>query len=214
MQSLFRLASIVGVGIFVAVAPVFAQTPASGTTDPGIQKRMENQEQRIDQGVQSGALTPRETGKLETEQAKIQQTEERMKSDGKLTPKERQRLNQMQDRSSRDIYNQKHDAQAAHVGAGAPSGNANDPRVQKRMQNQDRRIDQGVKNGELTPKEAGRLEADQARIQQTEKRMKSDGNLTGQERQKLNTMQDRASDRIYQQKHDRQQAPVKQGPKN
>jgi tellurite resistance protein len=137
-----------------------------------------------------------------------------MKSDGKLTPKERQRLNQMQDRENRDIYNQKHDAQTANVGAGAPSGKANDPRVQKRMQNQDRRIDQGVKSGELTPKEAGRIEADQARVQQTEERMKSDGNLTGQERQKLNTMQDRTSDRIYQQKHDRQRAPVKQGPKN
>jgi hypothetical protein len=213
MQSLFRLAFIVGVGVFVAAAPAFAQTPASGTTDPGIQKRMENQDQRIDQGVQSGALTPRETGKLEADQAKIQQTEERMKSDGKLTPKERQRLNQMQDRDSRAIFNQKHDAQTANVGAGAP-GNANAPGVQKRMQNQDRRIEQGVKSGELTPKEAGRLEADQARIQQTEERMKSDGNLTGQERQKLNTKQDRASDRIYQQKHDRQRAPVKQGPKN
>jgi hypothetical protein len=213
MQSLFRLAFIVGVGVFVAAAPAFAQTPASGTTDPGIQKRMENQDQRIDQGVQSGALTPRETGKLEADQAKIQQTEERMKSDGKLTPKERQRLNQMQDRESRNIYNQKHDAQTANVGAGAP-GNANAPGVQKRMQNQDRRIDQGVKSGELTPKEAGRLETDQARIQQTEERMKSDGNLTGQERQKLNTMQDRASDRIDQQKHDRQRAPVKQGPNN
>jgi tellurite resistance protein len=213
MQSLFRLAFIVGVGIFVAAAPAFAQTPASGTTDPGIQKRMENQDQRIDQGVQSGALTPRETGRLEADQARIQQTEERMKSDGNLTGQERQKLNNMQDRSSRNIYNQKHDAQAANVGVGAP-GNANDPRVQKRMQNQDRRIDQGVKSGELTPKEAGRLEADQARIQQTEERMKSDGNLTGQERQKLNSMQDRASDRIDQQKHDRQRAPVKQGPKN
>jgi tellurite resistance protein len=197
----------------VAAAPAFAQAPASGTTDPGIQKRMQNQDHRIDQGIQSGALTPRETGKLEAEQAKTQQAEERMKSDGKLTPKERQRLNQMQDRSSRDIYNQKHDAQTANVGAGA-QGNAKDPRVQKRMQNQDRRIGQGVKSGELTPKEAGRLEADQARIQQTEERMKSDGNLTGQERQKLNTMQDRTSDRIDQQKHDRQRAPVKQGPKN
>lgn len=214
MQSLLRVAFIVGFCIFVAAAPVFAQAQASGTTDPGIQKRMQNQGQRIDQGVQSGALTPRETGKLETEQAKIQQAEERMKSDGNLTPKERQRLNRMQDRSSRDIYNQKHDAQAANVGGGALPGNANDPRVQKRMQNQERRIDQGVKSGELTPKEAGRLEANQARIQQTEERMKSDGNLTGQERQKLSGMQDRASDRIYQQKHDRQGAPVKQGPKN
>jgi tellurite resistance protein len=183
-------------------------------TDPGIQKRMENQDQRIDQGVQSGALTPRETGKLEADQAKIKQAEERMKSDGKLTPKERQRLNQMQDRESRDIYKQKHDAQTGNVGAGPSSGKANNPRVQKRLQNQDRRIEQGVKSGELTPKEAGRLETDQARIRQTEERMKSDGNLSGQERQKINTMQNRASDRIYQQKHDNQRAPVKQNPKN
>jgi hypothetical protein len=103
---------------------------------------------------------------------------------------------------------------AAPAFAQTPASGTTDPGIQKRMQNQDRRIDQGVKSGELTPKEAGRLEADQARIQQTEERMKSDGNLTGQERQKLNTKQDRASDRIYQQKHDHQRAPVKQGPKN
>jgi hypothetical protein len=118
MQSLFRLAVIVGVGIFLATAPVFVQTPASGTTDPGIQKRMENQDQRIDQGVQSGALTPRETGKLEAEQAKIQQAEERIKSDGKLTPKERQKLNTMQDRASDRIDQQKHDRQRAPVKQG------------------------------------------------------------------------------------------------
>jgi tellurite resistance protein len=194
-------------------ANVGAGAPGNAN-DPRVQKRLQNQDQRIDQGVKSGTLTPKEAGRLEADQARVQQTEERMKSDGNLTGQERQKLNNMQDRSSRNIYNQKHDAQTANVGAGAPSGKGNDPRVQKRMQNQDRRIDQGVKSGELTPKEAGRLETDQARIQQTEERMKSDGNLTGQERQKLNTMQDRASDRIDQQKHDRQRAPVKQGPKN
>jgi hypothetical protein len=118
MQSLFRLAFIVGVGIFVAAAPAFAQAPASGTTDPGIQKRMQNQEQRIDQGVQSGTLTPRETGKLETDQARIQQTEERMKSDGNLTGQERQKLNTMQDRTSDRIDQQKHDRQRAPVKQG------------------------------------------------------------------------------------------------
>ena len=118
MKSLFRLAFIVGVGIFVAAAPAFAQAPASGTTDPGVQKRMQNQEQRIDQGVQSGALTPRETGKLEADQARIQQTEERMKSDGNLTGQERQKLNNMQDRTSNRIYQQKHDRQRAPVNQG------------------------------------------------------------------------------------------------
>jgi len=76
---------------------------------------MQNQEQRIDQGVSSGALTPKEAGKLEAEQAKIRQTEQRMKSDGQLTPNERQKLNNMQDRSSQHIYNQKHDRQKVNT---------------------------------------------------------------------------------------------------
>jgi hypothetical protein len=59
-------------------------------------------------------LTPREAGKLEAEQAQIEQTKERMQSDGQLTGKERQRLDNMQDRSSQRIYRQKHDAQKAN----------------------------------------------------------------------------------------------------
>jgi hypothetical protein len=209
MHSAFKFAFIAGLAFLVAAEVAYgqAQAPNYGTNDPGIQQRMQNQEQRIDQGVKSGALTPKETGRIEAEQAKIQQTEQRMKSDGQLTPKERQKLRNMQDRSSRHIYNQKHDAQTANVGSsGADIGSMKDPRIQRRMQNMEQRIDQGVKSGELTPKEAGKLEAEQARIKQAESRMKSDGNLTGQERQKLHTMQDRSSNNIYRQKHDRQKA--------
>jgi hypothetical protein len=209
MHSAFKFAFIAGLAFLVAAEVAYgqAQAPNYGTNDPGIQQRMQNQEQRIDQGVKSGALTPKETGRIEAEQAKIQQTEQRMKSDGQLTPKERQKLRNMQDRSSRHIYNQKHDAQTANVGSsGADIGSMKDPRIQRRMQNMEQRIDQGVKSGELTPKEAGKLEAEQARIKQAESRMKSDGNLTGQERQKLHSMQDRSSNHIYRQKHDRQKA--------
>ena len=208
MHSFFKFAFIVGLGFLVAAEVAYGQSqaPGTGTNDPGIQQRMQNQESRIDQGVQSGSLTPKEAGKLEAEQAKIQQTEQRMKSDGQLTPKERERLHNMQDRSSRHIYNQKHDAQTANVGSsgGAAIGSMKDPGIQRRMQNMEQRIDQGIQSGELTPKEAGKLEAEQAKIRQTEQRMKSDGNLTGKERQKLHNMQDRSSDRIYRQKHDRQ----------
>ena len=88
---------------------------AAQTNDPGIQKRMDNQEKRIDWGVQSGQLTPREAGRLEADQARIQQKEQRMKSDGKLNRKERARLHQNQDRASRHIYKQKHDRQRVPV---------------------------------------------------------------------------------------------------
>ena len=116
-NSLLKFAFIAGLTFLVAAEVAYgqAQAPNYGTNDPGIQQRMQNQEQRIDQGVKSGALTPKEAGRLETEQTKIQQTEQRMKSDGKLTPKERQKLQNMQDRSSQHIYNQKHDAQTANV---------------------------------------------------------------------------------------------------
>jgi len=213
MHSAFKFAFIAGLAFLVAAEVAYgqAQAPNYGTNDPGIQQRMQNQEQRIDQGVAGGALTPKEAGRLEAEQAKIQQTEQRMKSDGQLTPKERQKLRNMHDRSSRHIYNQKHDAQTANVGrsGGSAPGSMKDPGIQRRMQNMEQRIDQGVKSGALTPKEAGKLEAEQARIQQAESRMKSDGNLTGQERQKLHNMQDRSSNHIYRQKHDRQKVNTK-----
>jgi len=95
------------------------------------------------------------------------------------------------------------------LGAGAAFAQTNDPGIRQKMENQQKRIDQGVASGALTPREAGKLEAEQARIKQTEGRMNADGNLTSKERQKLNNMQDNASNKIYRQKYDRQKAPVR-----
>ena len=117
MHSFFKFAFIAGLGILVAAEVAYgqSQTPTPGTNDPGIQQRMQNQERRIDRGVKNGELTPKEAGKLEAEQARIQQTEQRMKSDGRLTSKERQKLHTMQDRSSGHIDRQKHDRQKVNT---------------------------------------------------------------------------------------------------
>ena len=93
MHSVFKFAFIAGLTFLVAAEVAYGQARTYGTNDPGIQQRMQNQEQRIDQGVSSGALTPKEAGRLEGEQARIQKTEQRVKSDGRLTPKERQKVN-------------------------------------------------------------------------------------------------------------------------
>ncbi len=53
-----------------------------------------------------------------------------------------------------------------------------DPGIQAREQRQQQRIQQGIQSGQLTPREANHLEAQQGRIQATEDRMKADGNLT------------------------------------
>lgn len=86
---------------------------AGPTDDPGIQGREKKQEKRIEQGVKSGELTPKEAGKLEAEQAKIKQDEADMKSDGKLTKEERRKLHREQNRANRDIHRMKHNKRKA-----------------------------------------------------------------------------------------------------
>lgn len=77
-----------------------------------INKRQVRQQQRIYQGIASGALTPREAGRLEREQAKITCREHRFRSDGIYTPRERARTHRMLNRSSRHIYRGKHNWRA------------------------------------------------------------------------------------------------------
>lgn len=95
--------------IIVAGIFVFISTSAlAGTNDPRIQRRQLNQQQRIDQGIQSGRLTRWEAGRLEFQQARIQQKEARMKADGTLTARERRVLNRDQNRASRTVFRKKH----------------------------------------------------------------------------------------------------------
>lgn len=83
------------------------------------------------------------------------------------------------------------------------------PRVDKREMRQQKRIDQGVKSGQLTPKEANRLEKQQARIKKTEAKAKADGKVTPQERAKLTREQNRANRNIYKKKHNQKTAGQK-----
>ena len=87
----------------------WAQTPAT----PRVDQREANQEKRIEQGVASGALTSRETLRLEREQKHVAVAESRAKADGTVTAAERKRLHKMQNAASRDIKHQKHDGQVA-----------------------------------------------------------------------------------------------------
>ena len=67
----------------------------------------------IDQGVASGQLNARETQRLEREQKHIATAETKAEADGKVTNKERAHLSHMQNKASRDIHREKHDAQTA-----------------------------------------------------------------------------------------------------
>ena len=75
------------------------------------------------------------------------------------------------------------------------------PRVDRREARQHMRIRQGVRSGELTPREAARLRAGQAHVHGMERRAKSDGRVTLRERARIERAQDRQSRRIARLKH-------------
>jgi len=90
-----------------------AEPAASGAKMPRVERREAKQEARIDQGVASGQLNARETQRLEREQKHIATAETKAEADGKVTNKERAHLSHMQNKASRDIRREKHDAQTA-----------------------------------------------------------------------------------------------------
>jgi uncharacterized membrane protein YebE (DUF533 family) len=78
---------------------------------PVIDQRQASQEKRIDQGIASGQLNKREANRLTTQQEHINRMEDRAKADGVVTKGERARIDHVQDRASRHIAREKHDAQ-------------------------------------------------------------------------------------------------------
>lgn len=80
--------------------------------------------------------------------------------------------------------------------------------VNKRQHHQQGRIYNGVNSGELTRREAYRLEREQYQINRMERRFRNSGDgLSSRERVRLAREQNQASRHIYRQKHDNQDRP-------
>ncbi len=186
-----------------------AQTPATPSTtpstpaqDPSIAQRKENQQDRIANGIKSGQLTAGETSNLETKEAAIngETRADRAANGGKLTQAEKQQVNQQQNKLSNQIYNDKHNANTAHYG---------NNEVGQRRENQQDRIANGVKSGQLTAGETAKLENQQKGINQQVKadRSANGGKLTGAEKKQVNHEQNNASKNIYNKKHNANTQP-------
>lgn len=67
--------------------------------------------------------------------------------------------------------------------------------------NQNARINQGVRSGELTKDETHRLRSQQRNINQTKKAAKADGKVTAKERAVIKHKQTKASANIARKKH-------------
>ena len=79
--------------------------------------------------------------------------------------------------------------------------------ITNREARQQKRITKGVESGELTAKETARLEREQTKIEADREKALADGSMTKREKAKLTREQNRASRRIYREKHDAQKQP-------
>jgi hypothetical protein len=113
---------------------------------------------------------------------------------GKLTNQERAVVNQQQNKMSRQIYNDKHNAPAQHYGHSEAG---------QRQENQQDRIAQGIKSGNLSAGETARLEKRESAINhevRTDRKING-GKLSAGEKAQVNRQQNRMSGKIYKAKH-------------
>jgi hypothetical protein len=194
--------SVVPATVLLFGTVALGQTPSSTSTTPDPQpkteigERKENQQDRIANGIKSGQLTAGETSTLETKEAAIngETKADRAANGGKLTAAEKKQVNQQQNQLSKQIYTDKHNANTAHYG---------NNEVGQRRENQQDRIAQGLKSGQLTAGETAKLENQQKGINQqvAADRSANGGKLTSGEKQQINKEQNGASKNIYNKKH-------------
>jgi hypothetical protein len=185
--------------IAFCVPAAFAQSTSGGAADTDkpttIQERKENQQDRIAQGIQSGQLTPGETKNLETKEAGLNKEERNMRAedDGHLTAADRAKLNNQQNHLSNQIYKDKHNGRTDNFKG----------EVGQRQENQQDRIAQGVKSGQLTAGETAKLEKQQQGINREVNGMREEngGKLSKADKALVNKQQNQASKNIYNKKH-------------
>jgi hypothetical protein len=186
--------------IAAAVAGLFSLAATAQTTGSEVQRDV-NQQQRIEQGLKSGSLNTREASKLEAGEARIDKMEANAEKNGKLSPAEKQRIQRAQNQESRDIN--RLESNSAKGNPNSASSQRMQADVQRNI-NQQQRIEQGVKSGQLTNREVGKLENGQARVDRAEARAGANGRVNAKEQQRIQKAENQQSKGIYKQKHDKQ----------
>jgi len=202
----------------VARAEANASEAKPGVVDLGhprvneVNRREENQQQRIAQGDATGTLTPGQTAKIEGQEQKIQSQEaaDMNKDNGHLTKTDQRQLNHEENHVGNEIADDKHGAEAKPgvVDPGHPRVNE----VNRREENQQQRIAQGEAHGTLSSGEAAKIEGQEKKIQSQEAAdmNKDHGHLTKPDQRALNREENHESRRIFKDKEKGREKKVKE----
>ena len=173
-----------------------AQTNAANTTQRDVK-----QEQRIEAGLQNGTITTRENAELQRDEAHVDRLQAKDLKNGALSPAEKAQLTAAQNKTSRDI------TRARSNGIDGNPLSASSQRAQADTQrniDQQQRIDNGVRSGSLTNREAASLERGQSQVDQREARAGANGKVSAGEQRRIARADNRQSARIYNKKHNAQ----------
>jgi len=161
-------------------------------------QRDANQQERIEQGLQSGQLTTHEAAKLEKQETKVETMQKNALKDGTLTPAEKARLARAQNSVGASITQERHDAEVGNPNSASSQRMQAD--VQRNVKQQ-ARIEQGVASGQLTNKEVASLERGQAHVTAKEARASANGRVGPVEQANIQAAENRQSARIHDKKH-------------
>ena len=165
------LAMFAGAGI----GPAMAQN----TNTPTIDRSQQEIGARIQQGLASGRITPSEAQQLYRREREIQMRENRYKADGAASQQERQQLRQELDGLRAEVE------RAMASPAPVPQQPSATPGLDERQYRIHDRIEEGIRSGRITEREARKLYRREHELERHEARSKADGVVTQQERRQL-----------------------------
>ncbi|KJK20900.1 hypothetical protein UB46_30070 [Burkholderiaceae bacterium 16] len=188
LKTLMIAAGLLGAGLASAQTAAVAQD---------VQRNV-NQEQRIENGLQSGSLSTREAASLQKQTARVDRMEAHALANGSVSPREQASIQRAENNVSRDI------SRDTHNGISGNPASLSSQRMQADVQrniNQEQRIQNGVANGSLTNREAGKLERGQAHVDRREARAGANGHVGAAEQRGIQRAENRDSRSIYHDKH-------------
>ena len=180
MKSKLLTASLLASALFASLgmAPAMAQ---GNINTPGIDQSQQSISARIQQGLASGHITPSEAQALYQRDREIEAREMRYKANGSANPQERQQLRADLGALSADVERM----MANNVYNAPPVAGGNTNGIDRLEYKISQRIDEGVRAGRITQREARRVHRRERVIERQEVAFKADGVVTQQERRQL-----------------------------
>ena len=173
----------------IVIVLIFAAGAFAVTS--GIDAKIAEQQKLIDKAVSSKSLTKDEAKIVQENLNRIKEWKKSASADGKLSELEQGNIQNMLDRNNRMLTDKKNNqVRPFHR-----------PEIQHRFENQQKRIDAGVKSGALTKQEAAVLQENLSKAKAKYEALNKDGRFTQAEEEKMHELLDKDSQIIDKKKH-------------